>query len=244
MYYNEKYKLANKFLLKGKYIGNFNALRTQFSEEQIIKYMKALKYSDENFAIMAGDEKYLRETNPALFEKSKFIDKMSDSRTYLQYCMDLVSGWLYEDLLIYSILSQNKELHILRSGEDRFRTVLGHHITNMSDMKVEYKGQIRPCEIAMSHGNFHYKYGKIDLRYDKRKHLIEQNSLLLIVETSAFSKNKNDKLFTLLSPNELLEYKESFAFDKPCQSIELNPSKFKNTSYIAETLISYITTTN
>ncbi len=106
-----------------------------------------------------------------------------DSRTSVEYGLDLIFGWLSEDLILAVLKS--KSLRIALSGEDKNREFLtASEIGTSADYLIEVNGKVRTMEIVIS-WNGHWKNtDSWDLRDSKfRKLTIPGNeSLILGVE--------------------------------------------------------------
>lgn len=178
MYDKQNYKLQQPSLTSGAYYALFKL----FSEEKIISLMKRFDYSDENFAIMAGDKKWLKENNPDFFRPSRFAIERKDSRTVLQYAQDLVANWLYEDI-VEKIISVDKEIHISKNGVDKNRQFLVKDVTYATDFVIEKEGEQRPLELTMDYNGYLERRGFFHLRESKYQYLERENALLLIIDT-------------------------------------------------------------
>lgn len=235
-YYNSStYHLGKRFAINGKYTGNFNNLTMKYTQSEIVNFMLEHNYSDENFAIMAGDEDYLRRTNPGLFKDTWFRNSLKDSRTHLQYCQDLVSDWIYEDKVVATIEKQNPKLKVELNGGDKERCILGHKITNNPDFKIFYKQKYLLVEMAMSHGGYCYNQEEINFRNNKRLHLVEQNSWFLQVDFSMSS-----TIYALLKTTDLEEYTESTAWGKKTDCVAVPKNKYQPISNLGQMLEYYI----
>lgn len=226
-YKKDTYNFAPIFQVNGKYVGNYYALRSQLSDEQTLYLMKHFNYSDENYAIMAGDKDYLKKTNSSLFSNSGGKMKRRDDRTDMQYFQDLVAGWLYEDMLILSIHRRNSNIKIRLNGGDSTRCILGHKVTNEPDFKVIYKNKYILIEMAMSHTNYCYNTGKIHLRNNKREHLISRNSLFLEINTEATSAINKKPTYALLTSSDLTDFIKEIQWGKESDCIFISKEQYK-----------------
>ncbi len=117
-----------------------------------------------------------------LFEKCK-LNFHRDARSAIEYGLDLVFGWLSEDLLLDAL--RRKGFIVELSGEDRHREFLSpRDIGTSSDFCIEINGERRPLEIVFSWNGYWDKTNTWDIRESKFRHLTKQGeeSLCLGVE--------------------------------------------------------------
>jgi hypothetical protein len=106
-----------------------------------------------------------------------------DARSSIEYGLDLVFGWLSEDLILEVL--QRKGIYVELAGEDRHREfLLPTEIGTASDFRIKINGIVRPLEIVFSWNDYWKKTDRWDLRDSKFKHLIQagEESLCLGIE--------------------------------------------------------------
>jgi hypothetical protein len=106
-----------------------------------------------------------------------------DRRSSVEYGLDLVFGWLSEDLIFHALRHRGVEIEL--SGEDKFREFLRQdEIGTSPDCLVNFKGLQRPLEIVISWKGYWQTSDKLDLRESKFGRLIGQGneSLCLGIE--------------------------------------------------------------
>ena len=231
-YYKKWYKLAQKFLTNGKEKWNFCALLSQFPEERIIDLMLKFNYSDENFAVMAWDIDYLLETNPNLFNKDdQWMNWRADTRSRINYFQDLVAGWIYEDIVLNRLkLDSNIKVELYWS--DSNRSILIEKVTNKPDYKISYKWKYLLVELWMSHTWFCYETEYVNLRNNKRTHMVEYWAYFLEMETFALSwKNKGLWIrFAIVGWEELNDYKPEIKWTKETDALHITKEKYHKLS--------------
>ncbi len=115
-------------------------------------------------------------------ERCKF-DFHRDSRSSIEYALDLVFGWLSEDLVL-QVLRKN-DISVKLAGEDQHREFLpSNEIGTSSDLSIEIDGKIRQLEIVFSWNNYWTTSDSWDIRASKFQHLTRQGieSLCLGIE--------------------------------------------------------------
>ena len=102
----------------------------------------------------------------------------NDNRNYVEYCIDLILGWLNEDAILNSILKQNIPASLF--GVDANREFLKlKEIDGSPDIKIGYDDNFRLMDVFADWSNYWTKNGKADLRDNKYKRLEQDKSLLL-----------------------------------------------------------------
>lgn len=178
MYYTNDYKLQPPTLTSGAHFALFNL----FSEKQIIYLMKRFNYSNENFAIMAGDEEWIKKHNPDFFKYEKRSEIRKDVRTLLQYAQDLVANWIFEDS-VEKIIQANSSCHIYKNGADKYRKILVSRVTYETDFILKKNEIIKPVELTMDYFGYFYRKEFFHLRLNKFDYLKDEKALLLIIDT-------------------------------------------------------------
>jgi hypothetical protein len=93
-----------------------------------------------------------------------------DMRTSVEYGLDLVFGWLSEDLILQELRARGVSVQL--AGEDRHREFLPvNEIGTTSDFRIELNGTARPLEIVFSWNNYWKKVDSWDIRDSKFRHL-------------------------------------------------------------------------
>ena len=111
-----------------------------------------------------------------------------DARSSIEYGLDLVFGWLSEDVIL-SVLS-SKGLEVKLNGEDKFREFLSSsEIGTTSDFQVTSRKETRPLEIIFSWNDYWKNSNKLDLRESKFRKLSKsgQEALCLGIELPTIS---------------------------------------------------------
>ena len=91
----------------------------------------------------------LSESSERLLAERCKLNFHKDMRSSVEYGLDLVFGWLSEDLVLEVL--RGKGIKVELAGEDRHREfLLPNEIGTTSDFNVELKGKIRPLEIVFS----------------------------------------------------------------------------------------------
>jgi hypothetical protein len=106
-----------------------------------------------------------------------------DLRSSIEYGLELVFGWLSEDLLLEALRSRG--ISVALAGEDRHREFLSAaEIGTSSDFQILLNGVTRPLEIVFAWNNHWTTTDKWDLRDSKYRHLTQvgHESLCLGVE--------------------------------------------------------------
>lgn len=93
-----------------------------------------------------------------------------DRRSTVEYGLDLVFGWMSEDLVLRALRTNGIE--VLLSGEDQFREFLTtNEIGTTPDFLIKYKNQNRHMEIVFSWNGYWKKTNSWDIRDSKFRHL-------------------------------------------------------------------------
>lgn len=93
-----------------------------------------------------------------------------DARTSLAYGLELVFGWLSEDLIYKKLKSEG--LDVVPSGNDKFREFLpARQIGTSPDFILNGRNKTRPLEIVFSWNNYWQRTNSWDLRSSKYEHL-------------------------------------------------------------------------
>lgn len=106
-----------------------------------------------------------------------------DRRSSIEYGLDLVFGWLSEDLILRVLREKGIVLEL--AGEDRYREFLRpNEIGTSSDFRIELNNKARPLEIVFSWNNYWKNTDTWDIRDSKFRHLtrVGGESLCLGIE--------------------------------------------------------------
>jgi len=108
-----------------------------------------------------------------------------DARSSVEYGLDLVFGWLSEDIVLAALKKNGTVINL--AGEDRHREFLStREIGTTADYLIEFKGVKRHMEIVISWNDYWEKTGSWDLRESKFKQMTVpgSESLCLGIEPS------------------------------------------------------------
>ena len=170
-------------------INGLSLVEHQFSEslESIIGAYEGMKFIDSN--IDKADfftqciSLNLSSDSENLIMKRCRLNFHKDSRSSLDYGLDLVFGWLSEDLILAILKRKGVEVHL--DGEDKLREFLPQNsIGTSSDFSIKMHGNIRPLEIVFSWNDYWKKTDSWDIRDSKFRSLVRtgEESLCLGVE--------------------------------------------------------------
>ncbi len=136
------------------YIGtSFNG--TSIDKAQFFRECLALEISKES---------------EVLFTERCKLNFHRDARSSVEYGLDLVFGWLSEDLILEVLREEGIAVEL--AGEDRHREFLPpNEIGTSSDFRIEINGRIRSLEIVFSWNNYWKNTDTWDIRDSKFRHL-------------------------------------------------------------------------
>ena len=149
------------------YIGT-NFKDTRIDKEMFFRECLALDLSEASERLLA--------------ERCK-LNFHRDMRSSIEYGLDLVFGWLSEDL-VFEVL-RGKGITVELAGEDRHREfLLPKDIGTTSDFNIQLKDKIRPLELVFSWNNYWKNTDTWDIRDSKFQHLARpgEESICLGVE--------------------------------------------------------------
>ena len=120
----------------------------------------------------------LQPNTTALLSKRCNLPFHKDSRSSVEYGIDLVLGWLLEDAMRLALIA--KGLEVVLQGHDCEREFLTiREISQTPDFLVR-KGQVeRTVEVMCDWKSTWRKKNHLDLRTNKHKRLVQDSSLLL-----------------------------------------------------------------
>jgi len=122
------------------------------------------------------------ETENLLSERCK-LGFHRDRRSTVEYGLDLVFGWMSEDLVLRALRTNG--IDVVLSGEDKFREFLTtSEIGTTPDFLIKFKGQQRQMEIVFSWNGYWKRTNSWDIRDSKFRHLTlkGQEALCLGIE--------------------------------------------------------------
>lgn len=101
-----------------------------------------------------------------------------DKRDPIDYCSDLIFGWLAEDAIVMNIL--NNGIPARLNGSDRNREFLKQsELDTAPDIEIGYSGNTRLLEVFSDWTGYWDQHGKADLRDNKYNRLVKDKALLL-----------------------------------------------------------------
>lgn len=112
----------------------------------------------------------LSESSESLLAERCKLNFHRDARSSVEYGLDLVFGWLSEDLVLEVLRGKGFTLEL--AGKDRHREFLHpNEIGTSSDYDIKIRGKIRPLEIVISWNNYWKNTDTWDVRDSKFRHL-------------------------------------------------------------------------
>jgi len=112
------------------------------------------------------------------FAGNKVSSHQNDSRDHVSYCVDLILGWLAEDIILTVILLEGIPARL--QGSDSEREFLSQNeLDTAPDIIIGKEGEERLLEIICDWTNHWEEQHKADLRDNKFVRLVKDNSLLL-----------------------------------------------------------------
>lgn len=139
-------------------------------------------YSAENLAALNGDLDLLKEKYPETYENLMLCAHQKDSRSYSEYGQSLVSNWVFEDYKCKALIRAGCNIELAGADKDR-RILPSSKVSNASDYIVHMPdGTARKLELVCDYTGFCQKTGCLDLRDHKYQHLLEDGSLLLVID--------------------------------------------------------------
>lgn len=141
-------------------------------------------YSAENLAALNGDIDLLKEKYPETYENLMLCTHQKDSRSYLEFGQSLVSNWVFEDYKCKALIRAGCNIELAGADKDR-RILPSSKVSNASDYIVHMPDSMtRKLELVCDYTGFCQKTGCLDLRDNKYQHLLEDESLLLVIDIS------------------------------------------------------------
>ena len=137
-----------------------------------------LNYPESSKCILSGDENRLKILFPQTYSNLMSCGHHRDNRSPMEYGMDLVASWLFEDYLIKELT--NVGLLITGDGADKNREVLPNtKVSASSDCVVSHNDRTRGLEIMNDYTCWWRRTHKIDLRDQKYNKIARTNSIFL-----------------------------------------------------------------
>lgn len=206
----------------------------QIFKRPLTDIAKELGYPDSTICVLSGDEELLKEKYPETYANAIECKHHRDSRTPMQYAMDLSASWLMEDFIIRKL--RDCGLDIRGAGNDKERSLLPSTkvASANSDCIVEHNGIIRNVEIMNDYKGYWSRFHKIDLRDDKYSRLKRDNTIFLGIST----KDRKYILIDFSKESSAVYIPYHFAYNKPAYSIVITQEMLHNLSFkdIVETI--------
>lgn len=151
-------------------------------KKPITDVAQSLGYSGDNILVLQGDDERLRREYPETYNNMCSCRHHADWRLPIEYGQDLVASWIIEDLFLKG-LQTSKEFSVQLDGADKNRKILPNTKTQaVSDyVVVSPEGQRVKCELMCDYTGFWARTGKLHLRDEKYKQLVDSQSLMLAV---------------------------------------------------------------
>ena len=106
------------------------------------------------------------------------LSHFKDKRSNIEYAIDLVLGWLSEDIIISHLREKNLQCDL--NGRDKYRDFLSaKDISTQPDIKVKINDQYRALEIMNDWNDYWIRSDMLDLRDNKFLRLSNEKSLFL-----------------------------------------------------------------
>jgi len=103
-----------------------------------------------------------------------------DSRSAAAYALDLIYGWIVEDIVIAYLKSNG--FTVTKTGADNDRRFLkGGAIKSDLDIEIVLNGKAVKYDIYFDANGYWAKYDKIDIRESKWNTLVKQNASMLCI---------------------------------------------------------------
>lgn len=170
-------------------VSGLSLIENQLSNslDGVLKSYKGLKFRNSD----VDKEQFFRECLSLELSKASeglLADRCQlsfhkDLRSSVEYGLELVFGWLSEDLLLEAL--RGRGMYVALSGEDRHREFLSPgEIGTTPDLQIQLNGVTRPLEIVFAWNNHWRNTNMWDLRDSKFRHLtrVGHESLCLGVE--------------------------------------------------------------
>lgn len=124
-----------------------------------------------------------------------------DARTPVEYAIDLIFGWIVEDVVIEYLLLNG--FNVEKIGADSERVFLSSgNITTDNDVRIEYSGKSKEFDIYFDSQGYWTKYDKIDIRESKWKSITKDGISIICVSNQGFAIIDSDSEYSF-GPNPL-----------------------------------------
>jgi len=157
----------------------YNSLNNLFKKE-LWQVAIELNYSKENVLILQNNFYELEQTYPKVLSNLRSCIHQRDKRTIEEYAKDLISSWIYEDIILNYL---SKKFNIKLYGTDRNRNILQNNkISSDSDFCITKNKKFYNIELVNSYTNYWKKFQRIDLRDNKFENLRNKQALLICID--------------------------------------------------------------
>lgn len=198
----------------------YNTLNNLF-KKPLYEVAENINYSQSNIYILKNDFSKLKSDYPQIWNALLSCKHNKDKRTYEEYAQDLVSSWIYEDVLLAYL--QKNDFEIYLNGSDYKREILTtSKVMTDSDYLIKKNDIKRNVELVNSYTNYWNITNKIDLRDNKFLKMKKNNVLLLCIDL-------HNNIFYLLDFNfgnfeyKYLDYHKPYG--KPAYQIDIKNQK-------------------
>lgn len=162
-----------------------------------------------------------------LEEKLGDLGHLRDNRSCEEYALDLITGWLIEDIFVYLLTDHDVE----RQSADKEREFLASPDAD-SDLAVKINDEEVPLEVTHDNSGFWQREEVWStLRDSKFENLKDENALILGLDM------KNEEIFVLWAQKADKIGKEyNHRINKEASKINLEPVKFYDISQLEKVL--------
>ena len=198
-------KIATKYCKKAESLLLLcNHLSIDFDELLLIRYART-EFLDSNIRKSSVFAKlvHLNEIEKTTIDylESKSSDVMlthhKDSRSSLYYAIDLIFGWLAEDVIYLALL--NKDIELKFNGSDARREILSaSNVSATSDYTISIENRIIELELMIDWNGYWSRKDVCDVRSSKIDRLSKNRGIFLGVDAingnclvSNFQENKD-----------------------------------------------------
>lgn len=158
----------------------YNTLNNLF-KKPLHQVAKKINYSQSNIYILENEFSKLKTDYPQIWNALLSCKHNKDKRTYEEYAKDLVSSWIYEDILLGYL--QKNDFEIYLNGSDYKREILStSKVMTDSDYLIKKDNIQRNVELVNSYTNYWKITNKIDLRDNKFLKMKKNKVLLLCID--------------------------------------------------------------
>ena len=112
---------------------------------------------------------------------SSTLDHHRDTRNGLNYGINLILGWLTEDIVIEKLLCCS--LNVSLDGSDRVREILPSSMVSVDpDFSIQTDGKTIPLELMIDLSGYWRRSKKCDVRSSKIERLVEKKGIFLGID--------------------------------------------------------------